>query len=520
MGFQTIMVNYNPETVSTDYDICDRLYFDELSFERVLDIYEKENPLGVVLAMGGQIPNNIAMKCHEAGMRVLGTSPLDIDRAENRFKFSKLLDELDVDQPAWKELRSVAEAKTFARSIGYPVLIRPSYVLSGAAMSIVFHDRDLDHYLRKASHRFARISRRHLQVHHERQGDRDGRRGRPGRGHRLGHRRAHRKPPASTRATRPWFCRPRGSTSRPSAASARSAPESPKALSITGPFNIQFIAKDNTIKVIECNLRASRSFPFVSKVARDEFYRPGRPGHDGRARQEHEEHARSQLRRRQGAPVLLLPPQGGGPRPGRRDGLDGGSRPRSDATYHEAFLKAIIAAGFVLPERNILLSLGGDKAKQKFLPSAERLRSLGFTLFATEHTSQFLKRNGVPNTRLHKVHEKQEPNIRDPSSPSGKIDLVISVPNPGKKKEFNSDYRMRRMAVDYSIPLLTNLQIAELFRPGHLDEEARRPRNQALGGIHLIRDSFCSPALFLPRIATCISPGIELETGGNHGSCI
>ena len=308
------MVNYNPETVSTDYDICDRLYFDELSFERVLDIYEKEKPLGVLLSMGGQIPNNIALRCHRAGVRVLGTPPPSIDRAEDRFKFSKLLDELGVDQPAWRELRSVAEAKRFARAIGYPVLIRPSYVLSGAAMSVVFNEDYLDRYLQKAS----RVSPEYpvviskfilnaKEIELDAVADR-------GRGRRLGHRRARRERRRPLRRRDHGPAAPEDSTSRPSAASARSAARSPGPSRSPGPFNIQFIAKDNAIKVIECNLRASRSFPFVSKVARTNFVELAVAAIMGRPVRNRQDDPRPQLRRGQGAAILLLPAQGRRPR--------------------------------------------------------------------------------------------------------------------------------------------------------------------------------------------------------------
>ena len=460
MGASTIMVNYNPETVSTDYDICDRLYFDELSFERVLDIYEKEDPRGVLLSMGGQIPNNIAMKCFRAGVRVLGTSPEDIDRAENRYKFSKLLDKLGIDQPEWNELRSIKEASSFARSIGYPVLIRPSYVLSGAAMTIVFNAHDLERYLRKASlvsPEYPVVISKFIMNGKEIELDAVADRGEVIASAIIEH--VENAGVHSGDAT--MVLPPQKLYIETIRRIRENGREIARALAITGPFNIQFIAKDNAIKVIECNLRASRSFPFVSKVAKTNFVDLA-------------------VQAMMGAPVKnrkttldlnyvgVKAPQFSFSRLKGADPVLGvemastGEVACLGEDVHEAFLKAIISAGFTLPKKAILLSVGGEPSKHRFLKSAERLRDMGFTLFATEHTSAFLKQNGVPNTRLHKVHERKEPNIRDFIA-RRKIDFVISIPNPEKKVEFNSDYRMRRMAVDFSIPLLTNLQIAELF---------------------------------------------------------
>jgi carbamoyl-phosphate synthase large subunit len=460
MGAKTVMVNYNPETVSTDYDICDRLYFDELSFERVSDIYERENPRGVLLAMGGQIPNNIAMKCRRAGIRVLGTAPESIDRAENRYKFSKLLDELGVDQPEWKELRSVAEAGTFARAIGYPVLIRPSYVLSGAAMTIVFNGKDLERYLKKASlvsPEYPVVISKFILNGKEIEMDAVADRGEVVASAIVEHVEnagVHSGDATMVLPPQKLYIE---TIRRIREIGGRIA----RALAITGPFNIQFIAKDNVLKVIECNLRASRSFPFVSKVAKINFIDVA-------------------VRAMMGAPVRnrkstldlnyvgVKAPQfsfsrlkGADPALGVEMASTGEVACLGE-DVHEAFLKALISAGFSLPERSILVSIGGETSKHRFLRSAERLRDMGLALYATERTSAFLRRNGVPSTRVFKVHEKKEPNIRGLIA-RREIDFVISVPDPDRKKEFDSDYRMRRMAVDFAVPLLTNLQIAELF---------------------------------------------------------
>ena len=460
LGYSVLMVNYNPETVSTDYDICDRLYFDELSFETVRDIYDKEDPLGLVLSMGGQIPNNLAPKCRRAGLRVLGTPPEKIDAAENRRTFSKLLDEMGVDQPPWRELRSVGEAEEFAGRIGYPVLVRPSYVLSGSAMGVVFDRRDLRRYLRQASRvspEYPVVISQFILNAKEVEMDAVAEKGRVVVSAIVEHvENAGVHSGDATMVLPPQrlyieTIRKIRDTGRRIAA----------ALAISGPFNIQFIAKDNEIKVIECNLRASRSFPFVSKVSGVNFINLA-------------------VRALLGLPVSC-----------RRSTLDlnyvGVKAPQfsfsrlkgADPTLgvemastgevgclgrdvQEAFLKAILAVGFRLPQKNILISVGGEGPKHRFLESARTLRALGYNLFATENTSAFLRKNGVDNERLFKVHERRKPNIKD-HVVRGEIHLVISIPDPATKKEFDSYATLRRMAVDYSVPLLTNLQIAELF---------------------------------------------------------
>jgi carbamoyl-phosphate synthase large subunit len=460
LGYRTIMVNYNPETVSTDYDICDRLYFDELSFERVLDIYEKEKPLGVLLSMGGQIPNNIALRCHQAGVRVLGTPPPSIDRAEDRFKFSKLLDELGVDQPAWRELRSVAEAKRFARTIGYPVLIRPSYVLSGAAMSVVFNEDYLDRYLQKASRvspEYPVVISKFILNAKEIELDAVADRGRVVASAIIEH-----VENAGVHSGDATMVLPPQKIYIETIRRIRGiGREIARALEITGPFNIQFIAKDNAIKVIECNLRASRSFPFVSKVARTNFVElavaaiMGRPVRNGKTTLDLNY-------------VGVKAPQFSFSRLKGADPVTGvemastGEVACLGEDVHEAYLKAILSTGFTLPKRNILLSVGGEESKGRFLGAAQTLAGMGYRIYATDKTSAYLKENGVPNTRLFKVHERRGPNIRDAIA-RGRIDLVISIPNPAKRVEFNSAYRLRRLAVDYSIPILTNLQAADLF---------------------------------------------------------
>jgi len=460
LGATTIMVNYNPETVSTDYDICDKLYFDELSFERVLDIYEKESADGVILSMGGQIPNNIAMKCFRAGMKILGTSPRNIDRAENRFKFSRLLDELGVDQPPWSELTSVEGAKKFARTIGYPVLIRPSYVLSGAAMSIVFNESYLDRYLHKASMvspEYPVVISKFILNAKEIEMDAVADKGEVIASAIIEH-----VENAGVHSGDATMVLPPQKLYIETIRRIRSIGcQIAKALAITGPFNIQFIAKHNEIKVIECNLRASRSFPFVSKVAKANFIELAVKAMMGLGVKNKKTTLDLNYVGVKAPQFSFSRLKGADPTLGVEMASTGEVACLGE-DVHEAFLKALISAGFELPRKNILLSLGGELSKHRFLASATKLRDAGYSLFATEKTSRFLKRNGIDNTRLYKIHESREPNIRDYIA-QRKIDFVISIPKLEKKIEFDSAYRLRRMAVDFSVPLLTNLQISDLF---------------------------------------------------------
>ncbi|MGB8953226.1 MAG: carbamoyl-phosphate synthase (glutamine-hydrolyzing) large subunit [Candidatus Aminicenantales bacterium] len=460
MGYETIMVNYNPETVSTDYDICDRLYFEELSFERVLDIYNKEKPRGIILSMGGQIPNNIALKCHQAGLRILGTSPEFIDMAENRYKFSKLLDELHIDQPVWKELTSVEEALVFTRRIGYPVLVRPSYVLSGAAMSVVFDEKDLDIYLKKASKvspKYPVVISKFILNAKEIEMDAVAKNGEIVVSAVVEH--VENAGVHSGDAT--MVLPPQKTYIETMRRIKDTGKKIARALHITGPFNIQFIAKDNDIKVIECNLRASRSFPFVSKVSKINLIRLAIEAMMGKS----VSNKKSTLDMNY---VGVKAPQfsfsrlkGADPTLGVEMASTGEVACLGD-DVHEAFLKSIISAGFALPQKNILLSIGSRADKHKFLDHARTLKEMGFQIFATRQTSEFLKNQGIENTMLHKVHEKKKPNIMDYIT-ERKIDFVVSIPDPEKKSAFNSDSILRRAAVDFSIPLFTNLQVSELL---------------------------------------------------------
>jgi carbamoyl-phosphate synthase large subunit len=458
MGFSTIMINYNPETVSTDYDICDRLYFDELSQECVLDIYEKENPKGIIISMGGQIPNNIALKLHKYGAKVMGTSPEDIDRAEDRNKFSGILDEIKVDQPEWRELKDIEEAKGFSELVGYPVLIRPSYVLSGAAMRIVYDNKQLEEYLGTASI----ISAEHPAViskfytntkeiefdgvakdgdvvifaiseHIENAGVHSG---------------------DATLVVPPQY-----TYLETIRKIKRISKKIAKRMKINGPFNIQYLAKENMIKVIELNLRASRSFPFVSKVMKANFIEIATEIMAGKNKV---------------VPKLSLDLDYVGVKAPqfsytRLKGADPVSDVEMTSTgevgcmgksYNEALLSSMISTGFRIPKKSVLFSIGGDDNKYKMLESAKRLEENGFTIYGTDDTAKFLQKKGVKATMVYKAHNRPKPKNVLTLIEKRKIELIINVPNNINKKIATDGYLLRRKASDYNVPLITNLQLA------------------------------------------------------------
>ena len=460
LNYNTVMVNCNPETVSTDYDVCDRLYFEELSFERVLDIYEKEQPLGIILSMGGQIPNNLALRCHNAGVRILGTSASSIDRAEDRHKFSALLDQLGIDQPKWIEARSFEEVEQFSEKYGYPVLIRPSYVLSGAAMSVASNKRELELYLKKA----ADVSKDHPTVvskfitkakeieidavaqhgeiiiyaiseHIENAGVHSG---------------------DATLVLPPQFTYIE--TVRRIKDIARKIAHE---LDITGPFNIQFIAKNNQIKVIECNLRASRSFPFASKITKHNFIEIATKAMLGMK-------VKGKYNTLDFDYVGVKAPQFSFARLDGADPMLGvemastGEVGCIGKNVHEALLKALLSVGYTVPKKSILLSTGPIGSKAYLLDSAKKLNDAGFTLYATQGTHEFLRQQGIPSTQVHWPSTGQEPSavtlIRQK-----KIDMVINIPKNYEEQELTNDYLIRRAAVDFNVPLMTNAQLARLF---------------------------------------------------------
>jgi len=470
-GYRSVMVNFNPETVSTDYDICDRLYFDELSLERVLDIIDLENPKGVIVSTGGQIANNLAMPLFRAGISILGTSPEDIDRAENRHKFSSLLDELNVDQPRWQELSTLEEIHGFVEEVGFPVLIRPSYVLSGAAMNVVSNHEELDLFLKLA----ARVSKEYpvvvsefIQNAKEIEMDAVAREGEI-----IAYAISEHIEFAGVHSGDATMVFPAQKIYFETARRIkRISRDIARALRISGPFNMQFLAKDNDIKVIECNLRASRSFPFVSKVIKINFIdlatrvmlglpveKPGKSAFDldyigVKAPQF------SFSRLQKADPVLGVEMASTG-----EVGCIG-------ENYYETLLKAMLSVGYKLPEKSILMSTGDARSKIELLQSAKMLTENGFTIYATRGSALFLEENGIPAIILHWPDEEKHPNTLDYLR-KRKIDLVINIPKNLSKTELDNDYSIRRAAVDFNIPLITNARLASAFIYGicNLDED-------------------------------------------------
>ncbi len=460
-GYRSVMINYNPETVSTDYDICDRLYFDELSFERVMDIIELESPKGVILSMGGQIPNNLAMRLYEQNVPVLGSSPVSIDQAENRHKFSSLLDRLKIDQPRWKELTSMEDIYQFVDDIGFPVLIRPSYVLSGAAMNVVSNKEELEYFLKLAanvSKQYPVVVSEFIQQAKEIEIDAVARHGEL-----ITYAISEHVEFAGVHSGDATIVFPAQKVYFETIRRIkRITREIAKALDITGPFNIQFLAKDNDIKVIECNLRASRSFPFVSKVLKVNFIdiatrvllglpveKPHKSAFDidyigVKAPQF------SFSRLQKADPVLGV------------DMASTGEVGCLGDTFYEAILTAMLSVGYTIPKKNILLSTGEMRSKVELLNSCRMLYEKGYNLFATKGTQQFLELNGIPATALHWPDEDRKPNVLDYLR-SRTIDLVINIPKDLSKTELSNDYMIRRSAVDFNIPLITNARLASAF---------------------------------------------------------
>jgi len=459
--YNTILINCNPETVSTDYDICDKLYFDELTFERILDICEKEKPLGVIVSMGGQIPNNLALPLHDSGVKILGTSPQSIDGAENRHKFSKLCDNLNIDQPEWEELTSLEDAERFADRVGYPVLVRPSYVLSGAAMSIALSKKELKQYLKKASDiskdypvviskfitdakeiEFDAVARKGdlfcyaISEHVENAGVHSG---------------------DATMVLPPQ--RTYLETMRRVKIIARKIA---KNLQITGPFNIQFIAKENDVKVIECNLRASRSFPFVSKVLKINFIDLATKIIMNKKVPEIDRSSFDLDYVGVKAPQFsFMRLKGSDPVLGVEMASTGEVACLGD-DFNEAYLKSFISVGLRFPKKNILLSTGPIDSKAEFLESTKILNGMGFKFYATRGTADFMRHNGIEAEVLYWPLENKEPNTLSYIA-DRKIDLVINIPKNIEKEELDNDYLIRRKTVDFDVPLITNLQLARRF---------------------------------------------------------
>lgn len=469
-GFKTVMVNYNPETVSTDYDEADRLYFETINLETILDIYQMESSTGVIISMGGQTPNNIALPLHRLNVKVLGTSPEMIDMAENRYKFSRMLDRIAVDQPAWKELTSIEEATEFCDKVSYPVLVRPSYVLSGAAMNTVYSRHDLASYLEQA----AEVSRDHpvvitkyIENAKEIEMDAVAREGTM-----VGHFISEHVENAGVHSGDATLILPPQDLDPETVRRIEDATRKiGDALNVTGPFNIQFIAKDNEIKVIECNVRASRSFPFVSKVMGLDLIELATKAIIGAPLIEY---APTNIPKDY---VGVKVPQFSFSRLSGADPVLGvemastGEVACFGRDKYEAYLKALMSTGFRLPKKNILLSIGSFKDKLELLPSIEKLYKLGYNLFATAGTADYLQEHKLPVKYLEILSSEQENQKSEYSLTqhlaNNLIDLYINLPSSNRFRRpanyVSQGYRTRRMAVDYQTPLVTNVKNAKIL---------------------------------------------------------
>ena len=460
-GYRSVMINYNPETVSTDYDICDRLYFDELTFERVLDIIEKENPHGVIVSTGGQIPNNLALRLDSQGVHILGTSAASIDNAEDRDKFSAMLDRIGVDQPEWRALTSMKDIAAFIDKVGFPVLVRPSYVLSGAAMNVCSNNDELNRFLKLA----ANVSQKHPVVvsrfiEHSKEIEmdavaQDGEIVAYAISEHIEFAGVHSGDATIQFPPQKLYIETVRRIKRISRKIA-------KELRISGPFNIQFLARDNDIKVIECNLRASRSFPFVSKVLKLNFIelatrimlgikveKPSKSLFD----LDYVGIKASQFsfNRLQNADPVL--------------GVDMASTGEVGCLGEDtqcAILKAMLSVGYRIPQKNILLSTGDAKQKADMLSAARLLQQKGYSLFATGGTSRYLSENGIDNTLVYWPDEKREPQALGLLHRK-EIDMVVNIPKDLSVGELDNGYQIRRAAVDLNIPLLTNARLASAF---------------------------------------------------------
>ncbi len=461
LGYKTVMLNYNPETVSTDYDEFHQLIFDEISFESVREICEKIRPLGVVVSMGGQIPNNIAMKLHDAGIRVLGTAPQSIDAAENRHKFSSMLDTLGIDQPAWSELSSLEAAEAFALKVGYPVLVRPSYVLSGAAMTVVSNQDEMEKYVKRAAMvtpEYPVVVSKFLEDSKEIEFDAVARDGDI-----LVYAISEHVENAGVHSGDATLVFPPQRTYQETIRKVRKIARAiAERLKINGPFNIQFIAKGNSVKVIECNLRASRSFPFVSKVLKQNFIEfatrviVGAPVEKPDKSVFEVDHVGVKA-----AQFSFARLDGADPTLGVEMASTGEVGCLGD-DFDEALLKSMLSVGYRLPIRRVVLSLGPVESKAEMVPAVRTLRDMGVELHGTQGTVDFLRQSGIEIEPLAWPLDGVSPNavdfIRD-----GKVDLVINLPKNDKPDELTNGYMIRRAAVDYNVPLITNRQVAVRF---------------------------------------------------------
>ena len=458
---RAVMINFNPETVSTDYDISDRLYFEELTFERVLDIIELEQPKGVVVSCGGQIPNNLAMRLHLEGVKILGTSAVSIDNAEDRHKFSEMCDRVGVDQPRWKEMTNVDDIFLFADEVGFPLLVRPSYVLSGAAMNVVSNRDELEYFLKLAanvSKQYPVVVSEFIENAKEIEFDavaKDGEVIVYAISEHIEFAGVHSGDATIVFPAQKLYVE----TIR---RIKRIARQISRELKISGPFNIQFLAKDNDIKVIECNLRASRSFPFVSKVLKTNFIEIATEVILGK-NVKIPEKSSFELDY-----VGVKAPQFSFSRLQKADPILGVEMASTGEVgcigedYYEAVMKSMLSVGYTLPKKNILLSTGPARSKMEMLNSCRMLTERGYKLFATKGTQVFLQENGIESTHLHWPDEALEPNTLQYLKEK-KIDLVINVPKNLSQSELSNDYTIRRTAVDFNIPLITDARLASAF---------------------------------------------------------
>ena len=465
LGYKSIMINYNPETVSTDYDMCDRLYFDELSFERVLDVIDLESPRGVIVSVGGQIPNNLAMKLHRQSVPILGTSPVNIDRAENRGKFSAMLDKLGIDQPKWSALTSMEDVQKFIDKVGYPVLVRPSYVLSGAAMNVCHDDDELRRFLEAASEvskEYPVVISQFMTETNEIEFD-----GVAQNGEIVEYGISEHVEYAGVHSGDATMTFPAQQISFATARQIKKISRAiAKELNISGPFNIQYLAKGRDVKVIECNLRASRSFPFVSKVLKRNFIetatrimldapyqKPDKSAFDI-DRMGVKASQFSFARLQNADPVLGV------------DMSSTGEVGCMGDTFEEALLNSLIATGYKIPskDKGIMLSSGGAKEKASLLDAAQALVKNGYTIYATAGTAKFLNENNVKATAVGWPDEdhKDIPNVMQMIA-DHKFDLIVNIPKNHTKRELTNGYRIRRGAIDHNIPLFTNARLASAF---------------------------------------------------------
>ena len=467
LGYKSIMINYNPETVSTDYDMCDRLYFDELSFERVLDVIDLESPSGVIVSVGGQIPNNLAMKLFRQAVPVLGTNPVSIDRAENRGKFSAMLDQLGIDQPRWSALTSMADVKKFIDEVGYPVLVRPSYVLSGAAMNVCHNDEELERFLAAASEvskEYPVVISEFMTETNEIEFD-----GVAQNGEIVEYAISEHVEFAGVHSGDATMCFPAQQISFATTRQIKRISRAiAKELNISGPFNIQYLAKGRDVKVIECNLRASRSFPFVSKVLKRNFIETAtRIMLDAPYRKPDSsvfDIDRIGVKASQFSFNRLAPAD---PILGVDMSSTGEVGCLGDS-FEEALLNAMISTGYKIPskDKGVMLSSGGTKEKASLLDAAQALCKAGYTIYATEGTARFLNENNakaIPVCYPDEVGTKTDMlNIMDMIA-QHKFDLIVNVPKDHTKREKTNGYRIRRGAIDHNIPLITNARLASAF---------------------------------------------------------